>query len=163
MVTFSYILCVCCDFIHIWYSNQIPCVADACKIPFGSMPNLSNYGNIFLKCYMFVAIPQIRMVDFVHIGYSTQPWKGHDAYKIYFDSVLNCSIYVNYCIHLYVCSDISEKNQWILFMLGTVINQHRGFMHIHILWLCDNIAQWANHIKLTSNLCQKLTSTDHQL
>ena len=33
-------------FIHIWYSNQVPCVGDACKIAFGPMPNLSNYGNM---------------------------------------------------------------------------------------------------------------------
>ena len=32
------------DFIHIWSSNQVLCVADACKISFGSM---SNYANIF--------------------------------------------------------------------------------------------------------------------
>ena len=39
------------DFI-IWYSNQVPCLVDACKIPFDYMPNLStssNYGNIFYK------------------------------------------------------------------------------------------------------------------
>ena len=31
--------------------------------------------------------------------------------------------------NVYVCSDISEMNEWILFMLGTVINHH-GFMRI---------------------------------
>ena len=46
------------DFVHIWYSNQVPCVADICKIVFGSMPNLSNYCNIFLKFDAFVAISQ---------------------------------------------------------------------------------------------------------
>ena len=35
--------------------------ADVCKIAFGSMPNLSNYSNIFLKFDVFVAIPQKRM------------------------------------------------------------------------------------------------------
>ena len=40
------------DFIHIWYSNQVPHdVADACKI-FSFIPNWSNYGNIFLKLYV---------------------------------------------------------------------------------------------------------------
>ena len=58
MATFSYILCICYDisekngmilFIFVWYSNQVLCVADACKIAFGSMPNLSNYRIFFLN------------------------------------------------------------------------------------------------------------------
>ena len=45
------------DFIHIWYCNQLPCVADACQIAFGSKPNLSNlWKYLFLKFYVFVAI-----------------------------------------------------------------------------------------------------------
>ena len=43
-------------FIHIWYSNQVPYVANPCKISFGCMPNLSNYTNIFLKFYVYCAI-----------------------------------------------------------------------------------------------------------
>ena len=35
-------------FIH--FSNQVTCVADTCKIALGSIPNVSNYGNIFLIC-----------------------------------------------------------------------------------------------------------------
>ena len=55
MANVSFILCICCDisekndvliFIHIWYNNQVPCVADMWKIAFGTIPNLSNYGNI---------------------------------------------------------------------------------------------------------------------
>ena len=39
---------------------------------------------------------------------------------------------------LYAC-DISEMTQWILFMLSTVIDHHRGFMHIKYTWaLCQN-------------------------
>ena len=41
------------DFDHIWYSNQVPCVADICKISFGYTPNLSNYCSIFLTFYAF--------------------------------------------------------------------------------------------------------------
>ena len=60
--TCSYVLCICCDsseknvliFIHIWYSNQVPCIADICIIEFGSMLNLSNYGNIFILFYVFL-------------------------------------------------------------------------------------------------------------
>ena len=69
MAILSYILCICCDisektgliFIHIWYSNQVACVTDICKIAFGSMPNLSDYGNIVLKFFVFVVISQKRM------------------------------------------------------------------------------------------------------
>ena len=39
-------------FYSIWYSNQVPCVADACKVAFDSMPNLSNNAYIFLTCYV---------------------------------------------------------------------------------------------------------------
>ena len=57
MANFSYVLCICYDisekivliFIHIWYSNEVPCVADICKIAASSIPNLSNYGNIKKK------------------------------------------------------------------------------------------------------------------
>ena len=70
MDTFSdilYTLYICCDISEntlilfiigtvIGYN-----VAYARKIAFGSMPNLNNYGNIFLKCYVFVAISQHRI------------------------------------------------------------------------------------------------------
>ena len=46
------------DFVHIWYNNQVKQVADAFKIALCSIQNLSNYGNIFLKLYVFVAISQ---------------------------------------------------------------------------------------------------------
>ena len=52
----SYLREECVDFIHICYSNQIPCVADACLIAFGSMPNVSNYSNSVLRFYVFGAI-----------------------------------------------------------------------------------------------------------
>ena len=39
--------CVGC--VHIWYSNQVPCVADACKIAFVAVPNSSNYDHFFIN------------------------------------------------------------------------------------------------------------------
>ena len=35
------------DFVHIGYHDQVLWAADTCKIEFGSVPNLSNYGNLF--------------------------------------------------------------------------------------------------------------------
>ena len=69
MANFSYVLCICYDisekncliFIHISYSNQVPCVAGVCKVAFGSMLNLSKYGNNVLKLYVFVVIFQKTM------------------------------------------------------------------------------------------------------
>ena len=61
------------DFSYIGYSNQIPCVADACKIAFGSMRTLSNCDNIFLKFYVFLQYLRKKWVDFVHMWYSNQP------------------------------------------------------------------------------------------
>ena len=34
----------CVDLVHIWYSNQVPCVTDA----LGSVANLSDYGHVFI-------------------------------------------------------------------------------------------------------------------
>ena len=60
MAIFPYILSVCCDISEknglilfiLGAKNQVnvPCVADACKIPFGYMSNLSNYGFCFINC-----------------------------------------------------------------------------------------------------------------
>ena len=45
--------------------KQVPCVADACKISFGSAQNLNNYTNIFLTL-MFVAISEkIGLILFI--------------------------------------------------------------------------------------------------
>ena len=37
------------DFLHIKAHDQVPWVADACKIEFGSVPNCSNYDQFFIK------------------------------------------------------------------------------------------------------------------
>ena len=116
------------DLIHIWYSNQVPCVT------FGSIPNLSNYGNMFIKFYVFVVISQERMGWFcsywilvvhgikslhgqiallfslyqMHVQqwdsplYSNHPQKGLNAYRICIGSVPKGSIYVHYFIN-FVC------------------------------------------------------------
>ena len=44
--------------------------ADACKIAFGSMSNLSNYGNIFLTFMCYLQYLRKEPVDFVPIGNS---------------------------------------------------------------------------------------------
>ena len=48
------------------------------------MPNLSNYGNIFLKFDVFFAISQKEWVDFVHIWYRNQVSHVADICKIAF-------------------------------------------------------------------------------
>ena len=59
MAIFSYILSVLVisekngECVHIWYSNQVPCVAEACKITFAAVPNLSNYGHFKLLIDFF--------------------------------------------------------------------------------------------------------------
>ena len=55
------------EFIHIWYSNQVPCVADACKISFGSMRSLSNYGTIVSNFMCLLQYRGNEWVDFGHI------------------------------------------------------------------------------------------------
>ena len=58
MGTFSYILCICCDIVEkngllvFMVGNQVPRVADSCKTPFGVIPNVSTYANMFLKFYV---------------------------------------------------------------------------------------------------------------
>ena len=48
--THAFVHCYIClhdgnmDFFHIWYHDQVLCVADAHEIEFGSVPNSSNYG-----------------------------------------------------------------------------------------------------------------------
>ena len=40
-------LCICCDssgkdgliFVYIWYNNHVPCIAVACKLALGPVPN----------------------------------------------------------------------------------------------------------------------------
>ena len=51
--------------------------------------------------------------------------------------ILTLSIFIIMKILIHVV--ISEMNQWILFMFGTVIDHHRGFMDIkYTLGLCQN-------------------------
>ena len=55
-----------CDCVHILYSNEAQCVADAHKIAFGSMPNLINYGNIFHKfCVCFNILEKKQLILFI--------------------------------------------------------------------------------------------------
>ena len=104
----SYILCICCDiskkgliFIHIWYSNQVLGVVDihVHKITFGCLPNLSNYGNSFLKFYICCDILEKNGLILFIFGSYPQNW-GLDACKIYLGSVQKCSIYVHHFVRL---------------------------------------------------------------
>ena len=66
MATLSYIVCICCDiseewvdFIHIWVSViRYHVNADVCTLTFVTMPNVSNYGKIVQKYYVFIVIDQ---------------------------------------------------------------------------------------------------------
>ena len=50
------------DIIHIWDSNQVPYVAEACKVSFGSVPNWSNYGHIFIILYIGCDISEKNVI-----------------------------------------------------------------------------------------------------
>ena len=110
------------------YSNQVPCVADTCKILFYFMPNLSNNANIFLNfcvrdisekngliLFTFGAVISHNR-DLMHVKYTLVLCQN-----VAFMSIISELVYVS--------SDRSEMNQWILFMFGTAINHHKGFMH----------------------------------
>ena len=83
----------CGDFVHIWYMYQVPYIAHACKLTFGSVPNFSNYGHFF-KYYLGFLMCYLReeCVDFIHIWYSNQVPCVADAYKLEYGSLLNCVI-----------------------------------------------------------------------
>ena len=51
--------------LFIFGSYQVPCIAHGCKLAFGSVPNVSNYG------YMFCTFCE-DWVNFIHIWYSNQ-------------------------------------------------------------------------------------------
>ena len=92
------------------------------------MPNLSNHANIFLKFYPCYDIADKNRLILYIFG-TNQPEYGLHSCKIQLGSVPKCSIYVHYIIINVVCTDISAMNQWILYMLGTVINHYRGVMY----------------------------------
>ena len=48
-------------FLYIWYHDQVPWAANACKTEFGSVPHLGNYGNYGNKFRVFVVTSQRRM------------------------------------------------------------------------------------------------------
>ena len=50
------------DFLHIGYHDQVSWGADACKIVFGSVPNLYNYGYFFINFEFFCAVSENRAV-----------------------------------------------------------------------------------------------------
>ena len=121
-------------FIHIWSSNQVPCVADACKISFGPMPNLSNYVNIFLKFYICCNISEknglILFIFDTVISHNRELM--HVKYTLALCQNVAFMSIISYILYAY-------RLIWILFIFGTVIIHHRDFMHIkYTLVLCKN-------------------------
>ena len=111
------------------FGNQLPCAADAYKMSFGFMPNLStcNYANMFLKFYVCSDISEkngLILLIFGTVINNNSPGHNSDLMHVKYPLALcqNVAFYVNYIINC--------KNQWNLFMLCAVINHHRGFMHI---------------------------------
>ena len=109
--------------------------AHACKIAFGSVPNLCNYGHFSPKhCVYLVWYFRKACVDFVHIWYFNQVPCVADAFKISFGSMPNLNFMFVLISHIilkfYVCCDISETIWSILFIFGTIINHKRNLIHV---------------------------------
>ena len=119
----------CGDFVHIRYSYQVWCVAHACKIAFGSVPNLNNYGHCFIHFVYLLWYLREEWVYSIHIWYSNQVPCVADSCKIALCSMPNLINYANIFI-LCVCCNITEKNGLILFIFGTIINHNRDLMHV---------------------------------
>ena len=105
------------------------------KIECGSSPNFRNYGKCFIHfeywlwyvrdeycfCYTLIRHHALLMlylrkegfILFIFHDLVQQSTIVTDACNIYLGSVSKCL--------LFVCSDIFEMNQWILFILDTVI------------------------------------------
>ena len=81
-----------------FYSYSAPWAAHACKIQFGSVQSLSNYGYFFIN---FECLSYLRdeCGDFVLIWYSYQVHCVAYAYNIAFGSVPNLSNYNHFFIH----------------------------------------------------------------
>ena len=83
------------DFLHITYHDQVPWAADAGKIKFGSVSNLSNNGYFFInfECLWYLGE---ECGDSVHISNNYQV---SDVCKIAFGSVPNLSNYSHFFIY----------------------------------------------------------------
>ena len=55
------------DFLHIGYHDQVPCVVEVWKITFGSVPNWSNYGYLFINVECLLRYLRVECDEFVHI------------------------------------------------------------------------------------------------
>ena len=80
------------DVVHILYSNQVPCVVDACEIQITlvSVSKLINYGIFFITFMCLMWYLKKECVDFVHIWYGNPPQLGLYACEIYLGSMLKC-------------------------------------------------------------------------
>ena len=106
----------------------LPRTDDARKRVFGSVPNLTNYGNFFINFECLLWYLREEYGDFFHIGYSYQVSCFAHACNIAFGSLPNLSNCGQFVIHL--CCDISDENGLILFIFGTVIRYHVLLMHV---------------------------------
>ena len=83
----------CGDFVNIWHNYQVPCIAHACKIVFGSVLNWSNYGHLFIHFVHLLWYLKELWIDFIHIWYSNQLPCVADACKISFGCIPNLNNY----------------------------------------------------------------------
>ena len=115
--------------------------AHAGTMAFGSVPNLSNYGHIFIHFVYLLWYLRQDWVVFIHVWYSNQLPCVTDAYIKY--NLAKCQIWVIMPIiflKFYVCCNISENNVFIIFIFDTIINHSRDLMHVkYTLALCQNV------------------------
>ena len=117
------------DFVHIWCTYQVPCIAHACKIMFCSVPNVSNYS---LSYNWFCDILENNgLMLFVFGGVSSCL---ANVCKIAFGSMPRSSNYGIICdTFLCLCSNIADKRVLILFRFSTATNHTSDLVHVKYL------------------------------
>ena len=110
------------DCIFIWYSNQVPLVADDCKILHGSMAYLGNYDNMFFKCYVSCDVSEknglILVLTYLFVT------KKHTANGLGIPKLR-----------------YSLLQGLILFIFDTLSNHSRDLIHVkYTLALCPNVS-----------------------
>ena len=134
----------CCDIsdrnvvtVPIWYSYQVWCIAPTCKITFGSVTNLSNYGHFFIQ-FVCLLISLRRMWWFCSYLVKLPGTKLIMLLKF---NLALCQIWVIMAICSYILSVvIARKWMLILFIFGTVIHHNKACMHVkYALARCQNV------------------------
>ena len=126
----------CGDFVYMWYSNQVPCVAYACKIVLGSVPNLNNYGHFsYILC--LISPEKNRLILFI---FGTVTRYHVLMHVISFGPMPNLINYGNSFQKCYLFGVISQR-MLVLFIFGTVIDHNISLMHSKCtLALCQHVA-----------------------